>query len=84
MSGAEVERIGQRQYAVLTRAWFSSQHMVMPGGFLENRACRRLVARGLMVRPYSADHANTRQLEFNGCTVYRLTAHGRNCEVAVQ
>lgn len=42
------ERVGQRQHAVLLRARRSAGRHVMPGGFLERRACKRLEVRGLM------------------------------------
>lgn len=40
--------VGERQYAVLHRARRSRLGAVMPGGYLERRACRRLEARGLL------------------------------------
>jgi hypothetical protein len=67
-----VERIGQRQYAVLYRARRGKQGNVMPGGFLERRACRRLTARGLM-RPL---------VSFPD--VWTLTDQGFRCPVVVQ
>lgn len=41
--------LGERQYEVIRRAQMSTLGMVMPAGFLERRACRRLVARGIFV-----------------------------------
>lgn len=46
--GATVMRVGERQYAVIFRARRSRLGYVMPGGFLERRALRRLEARGVM------------------------------------
>lgn len=43
-----LERVGERQYVVLYRARRGRLGHVMPGGYLERRACRRLTARGLL------------------------------------
>lgn len=40
--------VGERQQVVIERARRSKLGAVMPAGFLERRACRRLVARGIM------------------------------------
>jgi hypothetical protein len=66
------EQIGERQYAVLLRARKSKIGAVMPGGFLERRACRRLVQRGIF-EPY---------VSFPD--VWRLTEHGKRCPVVVK
>lgn len=66
-------RFGQRQATVLARAWKSQYGLVMPDGFLENRACKRLVARGVMIRVRGFDFTDTRQLKFDNTAVYMLT-----------
>lgn len=66
------ERIGQRQYAVLHRARRGRSGNVMPGGFLERRACHRLTARGLLEPLISFPD------------VWTLTPAGRTCWVVVQ
>lgn len=69
-----VEVIGIRQAVVVQRARQSKPGMVMPAGYLESRACRRLVARGLLRIAVAGQ-------EF---TVYALTERGRSCWLAVQ
>lgn len=72
--GSNWERVGVRQGTVLQRARQSKPGMVMPAGYLENRACRRLVVRGLLRIAVAGQ-------EF---TVYALTERGRSCWLAVQ
>lgn len=68
------ERIGAQQYVVLHRARRSTQQLVIPDGYLEDRACRRLVERGLMIRMFPS-HAWLR--------LYALTRRGAGCFVRI-
>ena len=50
---AETLYVGKRQMALIERAHRSRHLLVMPGGYLERRACRRLEARGILSRAVS-------------------------------
>lgn len=73
--GSNWERVGRRQYAALHRARRSIPGWIMAVGFLEDRACRRLVTRGLLKQEMHS-HPTLR--------IYSLTARGRSCWLVVQ
>lgn len=67
-----IEKVGERQYALLLRARRSKPYrLVRPYGYLEMRAVRRLVARGLL-RP---------ALGWPGC--WTLTERSIGCPIKV-
>lgn len=69
----KLDRFGERQWVILERAWNSQHGLVMPDGFLENRACKRLVARGMLISVRGFSFTNTKQLKFDNTSIYMLT-----------
>lgn len=78
-----IERVGPLQLIVMDRARSSTYGLVVTVGFLEARACRRLVQRGLMapVRVNVEPRWHRRPLFRHQPEVYELTEYGRTAEI---
>lgn len=73
-----IERVGPLQLILLERARLARSRMIMTGGFLEARACRRLAERDLLKRVDTnvEPHWYRRKLGHKRPEYYVLTPRG--------